>query len=71
MTAKRLLVSLDEKTFDDITNLAKINKLSSSKIAKKLIMDSLDLEEDMYFSRLADKRLAEAKHWVKHEDAWK
>lgn len=49
MTAKRLLVSLDEKTFDDITNLAKINKLSSSKIAKKLIMDSLDLEEDMYF----------------------
>ncbi|WP_395476770.1 hypothetical protein [Rickettsia endosymbiont of Pantilius tunicatus] len=71
MTAKRLLVSLDEKTFDDITNLAKINKLSSSKIAKKLIMDSLDLEEDMYFSRLADKRLEETKHWIKHEDFWK
>lgn len=71
MTAKRLLVSLDEKTFDDITNLAKINKLSSSKIAKKLIMDSLNLEEDMYFSRLADKRLEETKHWIKHEDFWK
>lgn len=71
MTAKRLLVSLDEKTFDDITNLAKINKLSSSKIAKKLIMDSLGLEEDMYFSRLADKRLEETKHWIKHEDFWK
>ncbi|WP_419235080.1 hypothetical protein [Rickettsia endosymbiont of Nabis limbatus] len=62
---------MDEKTFDDITNLAKINKLSSSKIAKKLIMDSLDLEEDMYFSRLADKRLEETKHWIKHEDFWK
>ncbi|HJD65070.1 MAG TPA: hypothetical protein LFW10_02825 [Rickettsia endosymbiont of Diachasma alloeum] len=71
MTAKRLLVFLDEKTFDDITNLAKINKLSSSKIAKKLIMDSLDLEEDMYFSRLADKRLEETKHWIKHEEFWK
>lgn len=34
-------------------------------------MASLDLEEDIYFSKLADKRLAGAKHWLKHEDAWK
>lgn len=30
--------------------------------------DEITLEEDMYFSKLADKRLAEAKYWVKHED---
>ncbi|HJD57715.1 MAG TPA: hypothetical protein LFV92_00400 [Rickettsia endosymbiont of Ceroptres masudai] len=71
MAAKRLLVSLDEKTFDEITNLAKINKSSSSKVAKELIISSLELEEDALFSKLAEKRLAEAKYWVKHEDAWK
>lgn len=70
MAAKRLLVSLDEKTFDEITNLAKINK-SSSKVAKELIISSLELEEDALFLKLAEKRLAEAKYWVKHEDAWK
>ncbi|WP_342226344.1 hypothetical protein [Rickettsia endosymbiont of Urophora cardui] len=32
--------------------------------------DEITLEEDMYFSKLADKRLAETKYWVKHEDFW-
>ncbi|WP_253308371.1 hypothetical protein [Rickettsia endosymbiont of Orchestes rusci] len=61
MAAKRLLVSLNEK----------INNSSSSKIAKDLIMASLELEEDEVFSKLADKRLKETKHWVNHVDAWK
>ncbi|MEY4464301.1 MAG: hypothetical protein RLZZ81_1272 [Pseudomonadota bacterium] len=71
MVAKRLLVSLDEKVFNEITTLAKINKSSSSKIAKELIISSLELEEDAFFSKLADKRLEETKHWIKHEDFWK
>lgn len=71
MAAKRLLVSLDEKVFDEITHLAKINKSSSSKIAKELIISSLELEEDIFFSKLADERLKETKHWIKHEDFWK
>ncbi|MFY9589177.1 hypothetical protein [Rickettsia endosymbiont of Halotydeus destructor] len=71
MAAKRLLVSLNEKTYNEIINLAKINNSSSSKIAKNLIMASLELEEDEVFSKLADKRLTETKHWVNHEDAWK
>ncbi|MGX6960774.1 MAG: hypothetical protein ACIPMY_06185 [Rickettsia endosymbiont of Pentastiridius leporinus] len=71
MAAKRLLVSLDERVFDDIAALAKINKSSSSKIARELIMSSLELEEDFLFSKLADKRLEETKHWIKHEDFWK
>ncbi|WP_341792278.1 hypothetical protein [Rickettsia endosymbiont of Gonocerus acuteangulatus] len=32
--------------------------------------DEITLEEDMYFSKLADKRLEEAKNWIKHEDFW-
>ncbi|WP_341788479.1 MULTISPECIES: hypothetical protein [unclassified Rickettsia] len=32
--------------------------------------DEITLEEDMYFSKLADKRLEETKHWIKHEDFW-
>ncbi len=32
--------------------------------------DEITIEEDIALSKLADKRLAEAKYWIKHEDAW-
>ncbi|HJD60083.1 MAG TPA: hypothetical protein LFW20_05480 [Rickettsia endosymbiont of Omalisus fontisbellaquei] len=32
--------------------------------------DEITLEEDIFFSKLADKRLKETKYWIKHEDAW-
>ena len=71
MAAKRLLVSLDEKTFNDIQELANANNESSSKIANALIKSSLELQEDMMFSKLADERINNTKKWVSHEDAWK
>jgi hypothetical protein len=37
MPAKRLLVSLDSDTLSEITELARYNKTSSSKIASQLI----------------------------------
>lgn len=71
MAAKRLLVSLDESVFDEISNLAKINRESLSKIAKDLIISSLELSEDKVFAKLADDRLENTKNWCSHEDAWK
>ncbi|MCC8462827.1 MAG: hypothetical protein LN546_06760 [Rickettsia endosymbiont of Ecitomorpha arachnoides] len=32
--------------------------------------DEMTIEEDIAFSKLADKRLKETKYWIKHEDAW-
>lgn len=71
MSAKRLLVSLDQDTLNEITELAHYNNTSSSKIARQLITTSLELQEDKLFSKIADKRIKDTKKWVNHEDAWK
>ena len=71
MAAKRLLVSLDEEMFNEIKELAKSNKTSSSKIAGELIKESLELQEDKLFAKLADKRISNTKKWIDHIDAWK
>jgi hypothetical protein len=71
MSAKRLLVSLEEEVFNDIVGLAKINKKSSSKVAHDLIVASLELQEDKMFSKLADERIKTTTEWISHSDAWK
>lgn len=71
MTAKRLLVSLNEQIFQEIENLAKINHSSLSKIAKDLIVSSLELEEDKIFSKLANDRINTTEKWISHEEIWK
>ena len=71
MVAKRLLVSLDEEMFNEVKELAKSNKTSSSKIAVELIKESLELQEDKLFAKLADKRIRSTKKWIDHIDAWK
>jgi hypothetical protein len=71
MAAKRLLVSLDEKSYNEIVGLAKVNNESYSKVAKDLIITSLELQEDRIFAKLAEERLRNTKEWVSHEDAWK
>ncbi|WP_375319062.1 hypothetical protein [Candidatus Tisiphia endosymbiont of Oplodontha viridula] len=71
MAAKRLLVSLDEKIFDEIAGLAKINNESLSKVAKDLIITSLELQEDKILAKLADDRIGNTKEWISHTDVWK
>ncbi|MCC8483145.1 MAG: hypothetical protein LN561_01005 [Rickettsia endosymbiont of Labidopullus appendiculatus] len=71
MAAKRLLVSLDEKIFDEIVDIAKINNESLSKVAKDLIITSLELQEDKILAKLADERIANTKEWISYTDSWK
>ncbi|WP_375331287.1 hypothetical protein [Candidatus Tisiphia endosymbiont of Oplodontha viridula] len=71
MAAKRLLVSLDEKIFDEIAGLAKINNESLSKVAKDLIITSLELQEDKILAKLADERIGNTEEWISHTDTWK
>ena len=71
MAAKRLLVSLDEKIFDEIVDIAKINNDSLSKVAKDLIITSLELQEDKILAKLADERIGNTKEWISHTNTWK
>lgn len=71
MAAKRLLVSLEQNIFEDIETLAIKRHKSISGLAKELIVSSLELDEDLAISKLADERLKNTKNWVNHTDAWK
>lgn len=71
MSAKRLLVSLEAGVYNEIVSIAKTNNESYSKVAKNLIISSLELQEDKILSELADDRINKTKEWIKHADAWK
>lgn len=71
MAAKRLLVSLDEKIFSKVESLAKYSHKSLSSMAKELIASSLETQDDILLSKLADERLESDQQWINHDDAWK
>lgn len=67
----RIQVMLDNETNGLLANLALQQKRSVSATAAELIREALELHEDVLLSRHGDKRLAEAKKWIDHKDAWK
>ncbi|MFN5608862.1 MAG: hypothetical protein ACK48E_03790 [Holosporales bacterium] len=72
MTTKnpRLNVTLDAPHWVLLTTLAQRKQQSLSNVAKDLIEASLERDEDVYFSRLADRRDTAATVWVADEKAW-
>ena len=71
----RINVTLDEENLGLLSRLARKRKKSLSAAAKDLILEAMELQEDLYFSRLADGRLEEMEKtkatWIPHEEAWK
>ncbi|WP_341747850.1 MULTISPECIES: hypothetical protein [unclassified Candidatus Tisiphia] len=49
----------------------KIMYESLSKVAKGLIITSLELQEDKILAKLADERIGNTKEWISHTDTWK
>jgi len=71
----RVNVTFEEKTIDILTDLAEIEKKSVSSIIRELTLEALELREDYYFSKLAekfDKELEKGNiELYSHEEAWK
>lgn len=67
----RVNITLDKSELFILSAFAKKKKSSLSSAAKQLILKALELEEDIYLSELAEKRLEQTKKWVSHKDAWK
>ena len=42
-----------------------------STVSLNLIQQALELQEDIYFSKLADERLSQKQKRVSHDKAWK
>ena len=71
----RLNIPLESDEVDMLTILSKKRKQSVAGLAKELILDAIDRQEDMELSTLAQNRLKEAKKkrqkTISHENAWK
>ncbi len=67
----RVNIVLDKATRDALAALAAARAMTLSSTAADLIRDALEVQEDVYFSRLAAARREEKCASVTHELAWK
>ena len=67
----RLNLTLDDEIMDMLKGLAKKAHTSVASVAKEMLLDGLDLQEDIYFSELAARRDTKNARWLSHEEVWK
>jgi predicted DNA-binding protein len=70
-TLPRVNIAMNKDLHQMLSLFAKHEGKSVSAAAKELIELGLELQEDIYFSRLSDARLKEGGKRIKHKDAWK
>ncbi len=69
---KRIQIPVSDKVLKELDKLAKKRGLSISSLTHDLVEEALEMQEDVYFSRLGDSALDDIKKakLIKHEDAW-
>jgi len=69
---ERINITVDQDLHDLLRHLADKRHLALAAYAKDLIKKALELEEDRYFSAIADERLSKQSSEVSvgHEAAW-
>ena len=70
-TKKRINLTVDDKTYSVLQILSGKTKQKISTVSLNLIQQALELQEDIYFSKLADGRLSRKQKRVSHDKAWK
>lgn len=67
---KRINLSLDDSLYDQLEELKELrNAPSLSSIVIELTKEALELQEDLYYSKIANERLKEKE--ISHEEVWK
>jgi hypothetical protein len=67
----RIQVTLEKDVAEQIYRLSKLQKKSASKLMSELTIEALELREDYYLSKLADKIDTENAKTCSHEELWK
>ena len=69
---KRIQIPVSDKVHKELDKLAKKRGTSVSSLTHDLVEEALEMQEDVYFSRVGDKALEEMVESavVSHEDAW-
>lgn len=66
----RVNVTLEGATLSLLTNVAQTSNRSVAYIARELIHEALEMREDVYLSRLAEKLDVEDEKIYTHAEAW-
>ena len=70
-TKKRINLTVDDKTYAVLQTLSGKTQQKISTVSLNLIQQALELQEDIYFSKLADERLSQKQKRASHDKAWK
>ena len=69
-TKKRINITVDDELYKSLEKLSKKEKRTLSSVSLKLIEKAVELEEDLYFSREADKRISKREKRISHSKVW-
>ena len=67
----RINVTFEETTAGVLAHLAKQEQKSISSIVRELSLEALEMREDLYLSRVAEKLDQEGAKTYSHDKAWK
>lgn len=69
-TKKRINLSIDDALYDELEKLKDLKGAPSlSAVVLELTKEALELQEDLYFARIAEERKSEST--VSHKKVWK
>ena len=67
---KRINITIDDETYEALERLASQREQSISGVGLSLIEQALEYQEDLFCSRVADKRLRKKQKRISHDKAW-
>ena len=68
---KRINLTVDKDTYLALVALSDQRHQKISKISLDLIHQGLEIQEDLYFSKISDERLSKKQKSIPHNKAWK
>ena len=70
-TAKRRInITVDDDVYEALEHLSGKRDTSVAGVGLSLIEEALEYQEDLYFSRIADERLAKKQKRIAHGKVW-
>lgn len=67
---KRINITVDDDVYEALERLSGKRDQSVASVGLRLIEEALEYQEDLYFARVADERLAGKEQRINHDKAW-
>ncbi len=67
---KRVNITIEDEVFESLNKIAKKQNSSVASVSNFLLEKALELQEDFYFSRVGEARIAKKFKRLSHRDVW-